>query len=114
MSLLLAMAVRLLTLLPVYTASNVSNELPTVSIVTGLAVAAVQRYQIERPPALPAWLGSPLSFVAFTLLPLTVPETPLMLWALAKASLAGGGGGVWIQLSVTFPEAPLKPSTAIW
>src|SRR6185503_2079215 len=75
---------------------------------------ATQRYQIECPPALPAWLGSPLSLVALALPPVTLPELPLSAWALAKASFAGAGGGAWLQFNVTLPAAPLNPSTAIW
>jgi len=37
---------------------------------------AVQRYQTEAPPALPAWLGSPLSLVAPILVPLVEPLAP--------------------------------------
>ena len=86
-------------------------------MVTGSAVAAVHRYQIECPPALPAWLGSPVSLVALALLPVRVPELAVSACALAKASFAGAGGGggaAWIQFNVTLPVAPLNPSTAIW
>src|SRR5947209_8098688 len=61
---LLAISVRLETLLPVYTANNVSKVLPSVSNVTDRFVGAVQQNQSEWPPGLPAWLGSPGSFVA--------------------------------------------------
>src|SRR3989442_921759 len=58
-------------------------------MVTGELAGASHRYHTECPPALPAWLGSPLSFVAPELVPVTVPLLPLIDWALAKASFAG-------------------------
>jgi hypothetical protein len=84
-----AMAVRLLTAVPVYTASRVSKPEPAVSIDTGAALVAVQRYQTEAPPELPAWFGSPGSLVAPTLDPPAVPEAPASACALAKSSFAG-------------------------
>ena len=66
MSSLDAIDVSPLTALPVYTASRVSKLLPSVSIVAVPLAAAVNRYQIERPPGKPAWFGSPDSFVAAT------------------------------------------------
>ena len=50
---------------------------------------AVQEYQTDLPPALPAWLGSPVSFVAPTFLPYTVVEAPVNVCRLAKLSLSG-------------------------
>ncbi len=82
--------------------------LPTVSIVTDPPAVGVQAYQTEAPPALPAWAGSPVSLVAFTLVAVMVPVAPVRTWALAKASLAGAApAAVSTQLSVTLPRRPL-------
>ena len=93
------------------------NGLPTVSMVTGSVVGAVQRYQIECPPALPAWLGSPVSLVALALLPVTLPELPLSACALAKASFAGGGSGLTVNtnvsLAVNAPSLTVTPIVAV-
>ena len=62
--------------------------LPTVSKLMEAVSGAVQQYQIECPPGLPAWLGSPASLVAPTLLPVTVPLAPPMNSQLVKLSLA--------------------------
>ena len=59
------------------------------SIVAVPLAGAVQRYQIEAPPALPAWFGSPGSFVAPTFEPVAVPLEPAIVWAFANMSLAG-------------------------
>jgi hypothetical protein len=48
---------------------------------------ACQLYQTDLPPTLPAWFGSPGSFVAPTLVPLTIPLLPERTCAAAKASL---------------------------
>src|SRR2546423_3213546 len=90
MSSLAATLVRPPTLEPLYTPSRVSKLDPTVSIVVVPLAGAVQRYQIECPPALPAWLGSPASLVAPTLVPARLPLEPLTTCAAAKLSLAGG------------------------
>src|SRR5438477_91464 len=73
-------------------------------------LGAVQAHQTEWPPVLPAWLGSPVSLVAATLLPETVAELPLRLLALAKLSLAGPSVARW---RVMLPVAPPTPSTAM-
>ena len=64
------------TLVPRYTPSSVSKLDPAVMIVAWPDAGAVQLYQTDLPPALPAWSGSPVSFVAFTFVPLTVPLVP--------------------------------------
>jgi len=46
--------------------------------VTGRFVGAVQQYQSEWPPGLPAWFGSLASFVALVLRPEIVPAMPLI------------------------------------
>src|SRR4051794_8379695 len=92
-----------------------SKSLPVVSIVTTPLDAAVQRYQREWPPALPAWPGSPASFVAATELPVAVAEVPDRTSADAKASFAGAVA--YDQFRTTLPIAPVpvprQPSTAI-
>src|SRR5689334_14218789 len=72
---------------------------------------AVHRYQTECAPTLPAWFGSPDSFVAATFVPVTVPDVPAIDWAAANGSFAGGV--VRARFSLTLPTAPLHPSTAI-
>src|SRR5438876_8919996 len=57
----------------------------------------VQRYQTEAPPALPAWFGSPASFVARTSVPFVVPCEPLMTVAELKLSFVG-------TVTATFPH----------
>src|SRR5205807_3964621 len=69
--------------------SSVSKPEPTVSTVTEPAAGATQRYQIETPPALPAWFGSPDSFVALAFEPVTVPLEPEIARAFAQLSFAG-------------------------
>ena len=76
-----------------------SKLLPTVSIVTEPPTAGVQAYQIDPPPALPAWLGSPVCLVAPVLVAVMVPELPVITWALANASL-GGTPPVAVTVSV--------------
>ncbi len=51
------------------------------------ALGAVQEYQIDAPPAFPAWFGSPVSLVAPTLEPMAVPARPESGGAEAKASV---------------------------
>src|SRR5688500_6110840 len=73
---------------------------------------AVQRYQIERPPAFPAWVGSPDSFDAAIVRPVKRPSTPLNAWAFANASLAGGAGEN-DQRRFEVPTTPALPPIAI-
>src|ERR1051325_1434915 len=80
-------------------------------MVVGSAVGAVQRYQIECPPALPAWLGSPDSLVALALLPVSAPELPVKTGAAAKAAVAGGGGAFTDNTNVS--AAVLTPSLTV-
>src|SRR5215218_8226795 len=51
---------------------------------------AVHLYQIEPPPGLPAWFGSPSSFVASVLSAPSHPVRSVRASALAKRSFAGG------------------------
>ena len=87
--LLEAIGVRALTLAPVYTASNVLNPLTCVSRLTCPLDGAVHFHHIELPPLLPAWLGSPTSFVASRLVLLVLPEFPVIAKRLANISFAG-------------------------
>jgi hypothetical protein len=68
----------------------VSKSLPHVSITTAPENAAVQRYQIDVPPATARWFGSPASAVASTVDPVVVPAWVVSGSALAKLSLGGG------------------------
>jgi len=61
----------------------------------------VQRYQIECPPTLPAFAGSPVSFVAPTVEPVSVPESAGSACAFANRSFAGAPeveGAVIVQV----------------
>ena len=90
MSSLAAIWVRPFTAVPVYAASTVSKPDPVVSMVAWPVTGAVQRYQTEAPPELPAWLGSPASLVAPTLeSALRATDVPLSVCAAAKALLGG-------------------------
>src|SRR5690348_9060421 len=75
----------------------------------------VYRYQTDRPSGWvsPAWLGSPDSNVASTVVPFTEPVAPVIVWAEAKASLAGAVGplGTRFQLRVMGPLWNQVPTT---
>ena len=62
---------------------------PCVSTRSEPEFGAVKRYQIERPPALPSWLGSPGSLVALRFVPVIAPELPVRTCALANMSFGG-------------------------
>src|SRR5437867_1531527 len=70
-----------------------SNALPAVSKTAvpeaGAGAGAVQRYQTEAPPRLPAWFGSRGSFAAPSFRPVTEPAPPSTACAAAKSSFAG-------------------------
>src|SRR5438105_8423742 len=104
-----------LTLDPLYTASSVSKELPAVSNATAPLAGAVQRYQIERPPVLPACFGSPLCLLAPTVVPAAVPNAPASDCAAEKLSFPGAplAAAASDQASAIVPVAPLPPSTAM-
>ena len=61
-------------------------------------LGAVQLYQTEAPPELPAWRGSPGCLVALVVSTMMVPEAPASTAALAKLSLAGGGPAATTKL----------------
>ena len=103
-------------------------------MVTGVLAGAVQRYHTECPPESPAWFGSPVSLVAPTLLPVTLPVLPLSDWPLAKASFTGcalpdrltnplafgdtwrtgaGEGGGKVYLHRESPSAPWTVATVL-
>ena len=95
-------------------ASKVSKSLPWVLKVQIPLLGAVQRYQTDLPPSLPAWLGSPVSLVAVVLLPTRVPLTPLMARALPKLSLAGPESGVNdAALTAVPPGVPTAMAPAV-
>src|SRR5258706_1454640 len=104
MSSLLATRARLETLLPVYTASKVSKLLPFVVITAVWFTLGVHLYQIECPPISAAWLGSPASLVAQSVLSEVLNGVAVTLIAFAKLSLAGvhaGWGPIVIGTTVT-------------
>src|SRR6266700_993540 len=80
---------RLLTLVPVYTASRVSNVLPTVRNMAMPLAGARQVYHTELLPYLPAWRGSPASRVANKLVPTAKPFVPTKLRRSTKLSSGG-------------------------
>ncbi len=83
-----------------------SKLLPAVLTVTWPAAVGVIFHQTDAPPPLPAWRGSPVSFVADALLPLVVPEAEVSAIALEKALLAGPDvPTVCVQFSAIDPEA---------
>ena len=86
--------------------------LPAVLNVVGPPAGAVHENQIEWPPALPAWVGSPASLVAVVFVPLQHPVAPYSGCGEAKASFVAPAAT--LQLSVTLPLAPANPSTATW
>ena len=59
------------------------------SIVAVPLAGAVHANQTEAPPALPAWFGSPGSFVAPTFEPVAEPLEPEIDCAFANMSFAG-------------------------
>src|ERR1035441_5693134 len=89
-----------LTVVRIWTPRSVSNALPAVLKVTVPLAGATQRNQTEAPPVFPAWFGSPASLVAPTVLPDVVPETPAIVVALAKLSLAGAALAVKAALRI--------------
>ena len=66
-----------------------SSVLPIVSMVTLPLAGAVQLYQMDAPPVLPAWFGSPDSFVARMFVPFVVPCEPLIVVAALELSFDG-------------------------
>src|SRR5215208_624340 len=84
-----AMRLRLSRLLPVYTAKTVSNELPSVEMLTRPLLGAVQDHQTEAPPR-GSLCSSSGSNVAWLLWPLVLIALPLRTMRLAKSSLRGG------------------------
>jgi hypothetical protein len=90
--------------------SNDSSE--QVSKVTPPVKPALQTYQAEAVGSCEPWLGSPLSRVAPSVVPVTAPIAPDSRREAAKASFAGGSTRP--QRRVKVPTAPLAPSTAMW
>src|SRR5206468_2269961 len=92
---LLATSVKALTAVPVYTPSSVSKLLPAVFSVTVRLAGAVQVTQTDAPPTLLAILGSPVSRVAPTLLPLNAKVPAACTVPLANRSFAGAAAGTF-------------------
>src|SRR6185503_18366396 len=87
------------TFAPRYTPNNVSKVLPTVRNVAIPLAVAVQVYQTELLPGLPACNGSPTSRVVKLLVPVAEPLAPESGLAAAKLSFAGG------EVTVTMSKA---------
>src|SRR6187401_2995012 len=85
----------------------VSKLLPMVSTVTEPVEGAVQVHQRDLPPTLPAWFGSPDSFVARELLAVTVLVLPVRVKRLVKLSLDGGTEIVRVRFALAVLPAAL-------
>ena len=89
-----ATGVSAFTAAPVYTPRRVSKSPPARKATCGMlpSPGAVHEYQIDFPPTWPAWVGSPASTPALTLLARTKPSVSAIafrLTASAKSSLGG-------------------------
>src|SRR4051812_35258951 len=79
-------------------------------------------HQIDAPPLLPAWFGSPVSFVAPVLVPNTVPPPTSTVAAVAKSSFVGAGAiDVWYAprpkvatVSVSAASSIMRSVTGAW
>jgi len=83
-----AMLVRVETVFPRYTPRSVTMLLPLVSTLAMPLAGAVQTYQTEARRCYRV-MRLALSTVAFSLVPVTLTEMPLIASALAKLSLVG-------------------------
>jgi len=80
--------------------------------VTSPDSGAVQVHQTDsRRPDAPAWLGSPGSPVAPTLVPVVLAESPFKMILLAKLSFTGGIFSFSVSLEVVEMMPPPKPPT---
>jgi hypothetical protein len=113
LSSLLASSWRPSTASPEYTASRVSKSLPQVSKLTSVSLVPVHSYQMELPPGLPTWSGSPGSSVAPRFEPVTMPAGPSRGWAARKASFRGSSTQRRTNEPRAGPSPLLKPSTAM-
>jgi hypothetical protein len=82
----------------------VSKLLPAVLNMMDSVAGAVHLNQMDFPPPVPAWTGSPGSDVAPTVLPACVPVFPVITVAFLKLSFAG-----WAQLAVA--TNPIQAAT---
>src|SRR5215472_16476546 len=84
--------------------------LPSVETVTYPSCGARQDHHTDLPPGLPAWLGSPGSFVALILFPVTTTFVPEINVAAANMSLVGAGcpGAGKTTPSITTTIKPLR------
>lgn len=78
---------------------RVSNPDPMVSIVTVPSASGVQVYQMDLPPGLFAWLGSPASLPEPVLVAEMDPLEPISGAALEKSSFEGRIGSPGDQFS---------------
>jgi len=97
----------------------VSKLDPIVVTVAGPSAGASHANHTEAPPVLLfTWLGSPGSFVAPTVDPGAVPDSPVTAVGAENGSFGGAlGGAATFQFTVTAPAAVVEPdfhpSTAI-
>src|SRR6266540_1654643 len=98
-----ANGIRLASVSPEYTAINGVKPPATTDTSAFPDVGVIHRHQTDRPPVLPAWSGSPSSFVAKADWLVTVSEEPFKGNALAKASLSGGAESA--RLKVKIPDS---------
>ncbi len=80
--------------------------LPAVVICTVPDADGVHCHHTDLPPVLPAWLGSPLSLVAPTLLPVTVAPAAATVIRLAELSFAGPTGSSSVMVTVALLGEP--------
>src|SRR5438094_3116026 len=108
----MAASTRLVSAEPRYTASNVSNVLPSVLTITPPATGAVQLHHTDVSPAFKACNGSPVSRVASTFEPLAVIEVPANEIEFAKLSFGGRriGSLTKTSFSVMAPDSTLVVS----
>src|SRR4051794_28365536 len=99
-----------LTAVPVYTARTVSklDERVSNEAVPVTPAGATHEYQTDAPLGIAACCGSPVSVVAPTFVPVTVPLVPVTDCAFAKLSFAGPVADV--QCSEILPvRTPVEP-----
>src|SRR6187399_2894800 len=84
-----------------------------VSKLASPSAGAVHRYQTEAWAGWPACLGSFGSAVASTVVPASVPESPLIVWAFAKLSFAGGAAAAEDTNTNMHATAPAAMSTTV-
>src|ERR1043165_954512 len=76
-------------------------------------LGAVQRYQTDLPPLLPAWFGSPASLLALAVFAETITAVPVNIIALAKLSLLGAGVGSRTNGIVVVPNCVVRLNVSL-